>query len=392
MKKIKTLVATALASTMLLTACGQSASTPTESVAPSLAPEVQALDEKLNILVTTFPIYDWMREIIGENSETIELSLLIDTGVDLHSYQPTTADIAEISTADMFVFNGGDSDTWVKDVIDQKINENMVCINLMDEISGQLVAEEIVHGMEAHDHDDHAHEDEAHDHDDHAHEDEAHDHDDHAHEDEAHDHDDHAHEDEAHDHALEEDVHVHDGEIVYDEHVWLSIENAVLMTEILSSELQALDAENAETYIENTESYIEELNSLDVKYTETLAETAENTLLFADRFPFRYLVDDYNLSYYAAFPGCSAETEASFETVVYLAEKVDEHQMKNIMIIDGSSADIANTIISSSTAKDAEILILDSLQSVTAEDIENGATYISLMEQNLEVLELALNS
>ncbi len=398
MKIGKVLMAILVSLSMILSSCSQSVDT-VDSQGTSFG---ETETEKIKIIATTFPIYDWMREIIKDDSNNIELSLLIDTGVDLHSYQPTTEDIANISNADLFVYNGGDSDGWVNEVVVQAMNQEIVTVSLMDTLADLVVKEETMEGMQqsehAHDHadeDEHAHADEDEhvhaDEDEHAHADE----DEHAHTDEdehAHaDEDEHAHADEdEHNHAdedsAEEGTTGHD-----DEHIWLSLENAVEVCKILEDTLSQIDPENADAFSANTENYISELMALDDEYVDALATVSRDTLLFADRFPFRYMLDDYDISYYAAFPGCSAETEASFETITFLSQKVDELDINNVLITDGADDAIANTIIAASTDKDANILILDSLQSINAEDIEGGATYLSVMRDNLEILKTALS-
>ena len=244
----------------------------------------------------------------------------------------------------------------------------MVVINLLDVLGSSVKEEEVVEGMQEEEHH-HDHEDEDHDH-----EDEDHDHED----------EDHDHEDEDHDHDHE------DGEIEYDEHVWLSLKNAATLVESISKSLETLDSANADAYKSNSSSYIEKLNSLDAQYQAATKDAAVKTLLFGDRFPFRYLTDDYGLSYYAAFVGCSAETEASFKTITFLSGKMDELSLHAVMTIEGNDHKIANTIIENTAAKDAKVLTLDSMQATTSKDVKNGASYMSIMENNLAVLKEAL--
>ncbi|MCR5321713.1 MAG: metal ABC transporter substrate-binding protein [Lachnospiraceae bacterium] len=311
--------------------------------------------DRLLIVTTIFPEYDWVREILGDKKDNADVKMLLDNGVDLHSYQPTADDILAIAGCDMFIYVGGESDGWVEDALKEAENKNMVVINLLESLGDSVKAEEIVEGME-HDHD-HDHEDEDHDHD---------------HEDEDHDHD---HEDEDHDHEKE-----------LDEHVWLSLKNAAELCSIITDGLAKLDPDNASSYRSNCETYVKKLDSLDSQYSNVVENAKNKTLLFGDRFPFRYLTDDYGLSYYAAFAGCSAETEASFETIVFLSGKVDELGLKSIMTIESSDKKIANTIRENTKTKDQKILTLDSMQSTTSKDVASGTTYISIMESNLEVL------
>ncbi len=307
---------------------------------------------KIVVEVTTFPIYDFMRHILGANNESIELRLIIDNGIDLHNFQPSTKDIARISTADVFIYNGGDSDSWVEKILSQALNKDMKVINLMESLGDKVKVELVVEGMQAHDHAGH----------DHA-----------GHENCDHDHGTHAHEN-----------------VVYDEHVWLSLKNAILMCQTLSTQMQALDPAHAELYAKNTQAYVEKLQNLDAKYTEIFQNIPNKTVLFADRFPFRYLLDDYGIGYYAAFPGCSAETEASFETVIFLAKKINELNLQSILIIDDSTNNIAKPIIENSKNKEARTFSLHSLQTVNAKDMAQGITYLTVMEQNLQKLKDAL--
>lgn len=312
------------------------------------APE--ALENKnLQIVTTIFPEYDWVMNILGNNPANAEVTMLLDNGADLHSYQPTASDIMKISTCDVFIYVGGESDEWVDDVLKEATNKDMVVINLMDELGSAVKEEEIIEGMEGHDHEDH---------------------------------DDHDHD---HEHHHEE------GEIEYDEHVWLSLKNAAVLVASISEAIAKADSANAETYRANASAYIDKLNALDKEYTDMVSAAARNVLVFGDRFPFRYMIDDYSLVYYAAFVGCSAESEASFETITFLAGKVDENSLTSVMTIEGKEHKIAETIISNTATKDQKILTLDSMQTTTMADVKNGTTYISVMESNYEVLKEALN-
>lgn len=308
-----------------------------------------AEDGKLRIVVTIFPEYDWVKAILGDRAGDAEITLLLDNGVDLHSYQPTAADILKIADCDLFIYVGGESDKWVSDALRNPVNKNRVVINMLDVLGSAVKEEEIVPGMQAEEHD--------------------------------HDHD---HEDE------DEDDHDHEEGPEYDEHVWLSLRNASVLVKSFSEALQKLDSENADTYRKNTEDYVAKLNALDEQYKAAVSEASVKTLLFGDRFPFRYMTDDYNLKYYAAFVGCSAESEASFETIAFLAEKADELSLRNVITIEGTDHRIAETIIRNTKTKDQKILELDSLQSAKAADIKNGLTYLSVMEKNLNVLKEAL--
>lgn len=329
-----------------------------------------AEEKEIQIVVTVFPIYDWVREIVKDN-EHVHVTLLLDNGVDLHSYQPTASDILAISSADLFIYVGGESDEWVEDVLGAAMNPDLAAVSLVEAMGEDIKAEEIVEGME-HEHD-HGHdEDEDHDHD--------HDHD----EDEDHDHE--HDEDENHDHD-----HDHDHEEEADEHVWLSLRCARKLTGVIAAKLAEIDPANAQAYAENAAAYGEKLADLDARYAEAVSGAAYKTILFGDRFPFRYLADDYGLAYYAAFSGCSAESEASFATVVFLAQKVDELGLPAVLTIEYPRTRIAETVVENTASKNQKILEMDSMQGTTSADIQAGITYLSVMEKNLEVLKEALN-
>ena len=365
----------------ILSACGRTKATEVAGQS-SVSGEVSS-DDALKIVVTIFPEYDWVKQILGENSNA-EVKMLLDNGVDLHSYQPSVDDIISISECDLFVYVGGESDEWVEDALAEGNKTDRRVINLLEVLGDQVKAEEVVEGMEAehdHDHDhgdaddDHDHEDADKEHEDHDHEDADEDHEDHDHEDADEDHHDHDHEEE------EEEM---------DEHVWLSLRNASAICEAIAGELGQIDPANNDTYMKNLKSYQEELAKLDQEYTDAVNGAKTGTLLFADRFPFRYLVDDYSLNYYAAFVGCSAETEASFQTILFLANKVDELKLSAILTIEGADHKIAETVRNSTEKKDQKILSMDSMQGTTSKDVADGKTYLSIMKANLDVLKEAI--
>ncbi len=335
-------------------------------------------DGKLNIVATIFPEYDWVREILGEEAENVNLSLLLSNGVDIHSFQPSAADILTIATSDVFIYVGGESDAWVADALKGNENPDRKVINLLDVLGDAAKEEELVEGMQH----DHEHE-EAHDHEaEEAEHEEVHDHEAEEAEHEA-----------AHDHGSEEANHDHeDGEAEYDEHVWLSLRNVQIFVREIANVLKEADPENAEAYEANAKAYLEKLQNLDAQYEQAVKEGTKHTLLFGDRFPFRYLVDDYGIQYYAAFAGCSAETEASFQTIVFLAGKLDELGLSHVLTIEGSDESLARTIIASTKEGNQTILKLDSMQATTAKDIAAGVTYLTIMEKNLEVLKEALKN
>ncbi len=326
---------------------------------------VAAEEKKISVVTTIFPIYDWVREVAGDNS-SIETTMLLDNGVDLHSYQPTAADMMKIATCDVFIYVGGESDEWVKDALKEAVNKKMIVVNLVEAMGDDIKIEETVEGME------HEHEEDE----------------DHDHEGEA----DHDHEgDEHHDEDSDHDDHDHEHEAEADEHVWLSLRNARKLVLAIAEALAQADPDRGEIYSVNASAYAEKLSALDRKYEEATKAAAYKTILFGDRFPFRYLVDDYQLSYYAAFSGCSAETEASFQTIVFLAQKVDELGLPAVLTIEGANHKIAETVVGTTSAKNQKILTLNSMQGITLADVQAGVTYLSIMENNLDVLKQAIN-
>ena len=370
-----------------------------------------ASDASMKIVTTIFPEYDWVKTLLGDKAENADMTLLLDNGVDLHSYQPTAEDIVKIKECDMFVYVGGESDEWVEDVLASAENEDMVVINLLDVLGDSVKNEEIVEGMEhEHDHEDADHEDgdehedadhedgEEHEDADHEdgdeHEDAGHedgeDHEDADHED-SEDHEDADHEDsEDHEDADHEEGEEHEHEEEKDEHVWLSLKNASVLCEEIATQLGTIDEANKDYYMSNYEDYKAELDALDEEYKAAVDAGSKDTILFGDRFPFRYMVDDYGLNYYAAFAGCSAESEASFDTVIFLAGKVDELGLPAILTIEGADHDIAETVKENTKSGDQKILTMNSLQSTTSKDIAEGTTYLSVMRSNLDVLKDAL--
>ena len=297
--------------------------------------------DKLSIVTTIFPEYDWVREILGDKADNAEITMLLDNGVDLHSYQPTADDIVKISDCDLFIYVGGESDEWVEDALRNAANRNMKVINLLEVLGDSVKTEEIVEGMQ----------------------------------------------EEEHEH---EDAEEHEHEEEADEHVWLSLKNAKMLVRVISKALQELDPDNKDIYAANADAYVKKLSALDAEYQAAVDAASNKTILFGDRFPFRYLVDDYSLRYYAAFVGCSAETEAGFETISFLAKRVDEWKLPCVLTIEGAQHKIAETVVRNTTAKNQRVLTMDSMQSTTSKDVKNGTTYLSVMEKNLSVLKEAL--
>ena len=302
-----------------------------------MIPGVSAASDRPLIVVTTFPIYDWVHQIAGDS---VDLIMLLDSGVDLHSYQPTAQDILRIAQCDLFIYIGGESDKWVADALNASPNDSRRVLNLMEALGQRALAEETVEGME----------------------------------------------NEENGTEGEEE----DEEEEKDEHIWLSLRNARMLTEAISNQLASLNPDQAALYTENETAYQVALDQLDSEYTAMISGAPFRSLLFGDRFPFRYLTEDYGLEYYAAFSGCSAETEASFNTIAFLAGKLSELHLPAVLTIEGTNHRIAETIVQASGGKDLTILTLNSLQSATSRDIDNGTDYLSVMKQNLEVLRQAL--
>ncbi len=337
MKKLILLLAAVMLMAGCLTACG-SDSKETAAAQDTSASGAANGKKQLQIVTTIFPEYDWVKNILGDNPGGAELKMLLDNGVDLHSYQPTAEDIMKISTCDLFIYVGGESDKWVADALKEATNKDMIVINLLEVLGDSVKEEELVEGME----------------------------------------------------GEEEEEEGEEEGPEYDEHVWLSVKNSEIFVNAISDAIQKLDADNAGAYKKSTSDYLDKLKALDGEYSKAVSGSSIKTLLFGDRFPFRYLVDDYGLSYYAAFVGCSAETEASFETIIFLAEKIDELSLHTVLTIEGSDQRIAQTIVQNTKSKDQKLLSLNSLQSTTTKDVEAGITYLSVMEKNLEIIKEAL--
>ena len=307
---------------------------------------VSAGNGALSVVTTVFPPYDFAREIGGEH---ITVTQLLRPGAESHTFDPTPADILLVQNCDLFLYVGGESDAWVDTLLAAAENENRTVLRLID--MTDCMEEETVEGMTVHEHEhEHGHED-------------------------AHGHgDEHAHED--------------SDEVEYDEHVWTSPKNAVDLCECICAALCTLDEEYSADYRNACAAYTEKLAALDTRFTEIAENAPLHTLVFGDRFPFRYLCEDYGLSYRAAFPGCAAESEPSAATVAYLIKKIRAEGLPAVLSIELSNRKIAEAI---SGETGAPILTLHSCHNRTADEVERNETYLSLMEQNACVLEQALN-
>ena len=299
--------------------------------------------DKIKILCTLFPQYDWIRNITA-GVDNVEVSLIIANGTDPHSYQPTAADIMNISNCDMLVYVGGDSDTWVKKAIERSKNQSITTVAL-SELDGIKL-----HNISSasHSHEEHSHEGHSH---------------------------------EGHSHSA------------LDEHLYLSLENACIAVKKLANKICNIDAENRDIYLKNALEYSIKLSNISANFKSDVEQIPEDDrfVLFADRFPFVYLLSDYGIHYSAAFEGCTTDVDADFDTVIRLIHEADEHNVNYIAVTESSDKALANTVISSTKTKEQKIITLNSMQSITKTQIENGATYISIMQENINQVKTALN-
>lgn len=296
-----------------------------------------APDEKndtIDVVCTIFPCYDWTKQVVGDASD-VNITYLLENGSDLHNFQPTADDMIKISNCDVFVYVGGESDEWVDEALENARNKNMKVVKLIDAVAENVVEEELKDGMEAEDEHD-------------------------------------------------------ESEISpeYDEHIWLSLNNAQRCVSAITDGLCEADDKNSAIYRDNSNLYNTELQLLDRSF-HTLLDEKKPVLIFGDRFPFRYFTDDYALDYYAAFSGCSADTEASFETIIFLAQKADDLNAEYIFAIENSDCTIADAIIQNTANKSQKIAILDSAQSISYRQISEGESYLGIMKKNYEILEEA---
>ena len=312
MKKLLSIILCLIMCTVVMCSCGGN----------------ETSHDGLKIVCTAFPQYDYIKNILGTNDG---LTLLLDDGADLHSYEPTATDIIEIASSDLFIYIGGISDSWVEGALKSANLESLKSVALMDMVETYDV--DYVAGME-------------------------------------------------------KEEHHHNGEHEKDEHIWLSLRNSAEITSALCDIICEIDSANAQKYKANAENYINSLNELDGEYKSVIESAKRNTLLFADRFPFRYLIEDYSLDYHAAFSGCSSESEASFQTMKFLIDKTKELSLPAVIITESSDGSIAEMICKETGTK---ALVLDSCQSVSSADIEKGTNYLDIMRNNLEILREALN-
>lgn len=290
----------------------------------------------IDVVTNSYAAYDWVKQIFADDTDHIRMTYLLENGVDLHNYQPDAEDIRKIADCDVFIYVGGESDRWAADAIRNSGNSHLLAVNMLACIGKLAKEEEVKEGMQ----------------------------------------------------AKEEE------EPETDEHVWLSVRNASVITGVIFNQVSSLvtDPEELKQITANYENYQAELMKLDQEYAKAVSAADLDTVIFGDRFPFRYLLDDYGIDYYAAFAGCSAETEASFETVRFLAEKADEIGARNILTIETGNQKLAETIINNTQTGDQGILVMNSIQSVNTEEVKTGLSYLEVMRENLEVLKQALSS
>ena len=309
------------------------------------------------ILVCGFAQYDWVNNILGENPSGIAVERLNESSADMHSYQPTVADMVKIADCSLLIYTGGESEFWIDEAILSSGKTDSSCLSLMEIFEGpEKLCENYSDALSEHEH-----------------------------EHEADSEDEHEHE------AGSEDEHEHEA----DEHLWLSLKMAPVFIEKITESRCALDETNTLYYRKNSEDYIKKITNLDSSYesaADAARKTGRNLIIVADRFPFAYLTEDYHIEHIAAFPGCSAETEASFATILSLSDAVDRYLPGAVLILKKSSPDLAHTVINNSDVKDLPVLFLDDMQSVTPKDIEEGCSYISVSEDNLAAIRAALGT
>lgn len=296
--------------------------------------------EGITILTADFAEYDWVREILGDNPSGIRLERLNESGQDMHSYQPSVRDMVKISDCSLLIYAGGESEFWIDEAAESSDKSPESILSLMKVLAHDPELSERYEGTAG-----------------------------------VHDHE--------HEHHHEE----------YDEHMWLSLKAAPVFIEKITEAICALDPVNSTYYEKNSRNYREKIKDLDGEYekvAEAAREKGDAFILVADRFPFVYLTEDYRLSHMAAFPGCSAETEASFATILDLSDAIDNHRPGGVLVLKKSDTALAQTVIKNSSLKELPVLRLDDMQSVTADDVEAGCSFLSVMAENLTALETAL--
>jgi len=322
------------------------------SLTACTVPVEKADDGKIQIVATLFPYYDFARAIVGDRAD---VTLLLSPGREAHSFEPTPLDAVTISESDVFLYNGGEGEYWVDSMLGAAGENIAVIARMMDYVDA--LDEEYVEGMQGADGHDHDHEHGSHD-----------------------DHDD-------HDHDHEEDEHDSD-EVEYDEHIWTSPKNAIVLCRAVCDAICRADAENAAFYRANCENYCAQLEDLDARFAALCESAPRRLLIFADRFPMLYFCREFGLDYRAAFHGCSGDTEPSLATIKYLIDKVEDEDIPVVYTIDFGTKKVA-AVVSECTG--AAVDTLYSMQTVSRADFDAGETYLTLMERNYEALRKGLN-
>lgn len=282
--------------------------------------------EKISIVATNFPAYDFVRAVVGDKAD---IKILVKPGAETHDYEPTPSDIIDINNSKLFVYTGGESDEWIEDILEDIDADKTKMFKMMDAV--EVVEEEAVEGME--------------------------------------------------------EEHEHEEEVEYDEHVWTSLKNAIKIIDHVKDELIKISPENKDEFEDNAKNYTNKLAELDSKFKDIVRNANRKVVVFGDRFPLRYFVDDYGLKYFAAFPGCSEQTEASSKTIAFLVNKVKAENIPVVLKIEMSSGNIAKTIADETGAK---VLTFNTAHNVSVDDFNNGMTYAKIMESNIEALKEAL--
>ncbi|MGI6722348.1 MAG: metal ABC transporter substrate-binding protein [Anaerovoracaceae bacterium] len=327
MKKIISIVLITILTIACLSACGRADKTAKTTD--------KADNRKISVLTTIFPQYDFTRQIAGDQAE---VTMLLKPGAESHSYEPTPRDIKRIQNCDLFIYNGGENDVWVDDILKSMGDKKPETLRLVDCVP--TVDEELVEGMEPEQEE------------------------------------------------KDDSGHSEEQEAEKDEHVWTSPKNAIRIMDKITDILCRKDEKNAAAYKENSAAYKEQLQKLDTSFRNIVADAKRRTILFGDRFPFRYFADEYGLKYYAAFTGCSSDTEASAATVAFLTDKVKKEHLPVVFTIELSNGRIADSICEATGAKK---MTLYSCHNVTAKQMKDGATYLSMMKKNADSLRQALN-
>lgn len=366
----------------LLTGCG------TEQKAKQETVENKTKDQKISVVTTIFPQYDFVRQIAGDS---VDLKMLLKPGEETHSYEPTPQDIIAIQNSNLFIYVGGENDSWVEDILESMPDNGRKTLKLADCVD--TVEEEHVEGMKeerGHDHEEHDHEEHGHDSESDTHLDQDSD----AEEEhllqeqevqETHsDADSEAQTDGEHGNDSSETVSVHE----IDEHVWTSPKNAEKIVERITDLLCEADEAHAAEYQTNAADYEQQLEELDQEFHDVVDYSERNLLIFGDRFPFRYFADEYGLDYYAAFSGCASDTEPSAATMAFLINKVKEEQVPTVLKMELSNDNISKAI---AEAAGTDVKVFYSCHNLTAEEFENGETYLSMMKKNVETLKEVLN-